>query len=115
MTKREKVYHKSNGRCWDCGESLLETDFEVDHFIPLRRDEGKEDKSLNNISNLVPSCRECNRYKTVFTIEEFRKELESQVARAYAYSKNFRFALKYNQVAIDKKPIVFYFEKEGLT
>jgi len=78
--KKSKVYQKSNGKCWYCGEKLTDevlydengkavvtiSLWHVDHLYPLSKGGGYE------IENLVPACRACNSIKSNKTLEEFR-------------------------------------------
>ena len=62
------------------------------------------------IDNLLPSCRMCNFYKSTFTLEEFRKNLETlheRLRKPFIY----RLALKYGLIEEHKKDVVFYFER----
>lgn len=45
-------------------------------------------------------------------LEDFRHELSRQVTRLHRYAQ-FQRALRYGQVEITEKPIVFYFERIG--
>lgn len=47
----------ANIRCFYCDISILEADFEMDHFIP------KADGGLDNPENLVIACVSCNHAK----------------------------------------------------
>ncbi len=96
---------------------LLGTKWQVDHIVPvIRNSNGVMTRgTLDIASNCVPSCRPCNNFKSVFTLAQFREELESQVDRARKYSVNFRMAELHGLIEIKGKPIVFYFEKEGLS
>lgn len=76
----------SNNRCFYCGKSFDYVKFEYDHFEPL---------SLNRNgqrSNIVASCKDCNRKKSDLTIENFRQKLEK----------------------IHGEKIIFFFEKYGI-
>lgn len=130
---RNEVYKKCKGHCAYCGDKIKIEDMQVDHIIPksnfnqtvknqimhpnidlkqipnFLRHLTVED--LNHIDNLNPSCRLCNNAKDSFHLKLFRVELEVQIYRARLYSRNYRFALKYNQVKETPKPIIFYFEK----
>lgn len=104
---REKIALKTNNRCAYCGEPLKKG-WHIDHIEPLTRSFKDDD------DNYIASCPQCNRFKSVYDIEEFRDELSKQSERAYKTSVNYRFALKYNQIQETKSNIIFYFEKIGL-
>jgi uncharacterized protein (TIGR02646 family) len=103
---REQVYRKCNGHCAYCGCELDYKDMQVDHVKSVFYYNG-----TNDIDNLLPSCRMCNFYKSTFTLDEFRKNLESlheRLRKPFIY----RLALKYGLITERKKDVVFYFEKE---
>ena len=90
------MYEKCNHRCAYCGCELDYKDMQVDHVEPLHRYEtayaiGEAD-FLDEIENLMPSCRQCNFYKSTFSLEDFRQ---------------------YGLVEEKMKPIRFYFEEIG--
>lgn len=70
-----------------------------------------DENDVNHIDNLYPSCRKCNNFKTSFTLEIFRSELEKQLERTKKSSSSYRRALQFGQVVETPKPIVFHFEK----
>lgn len=103
---REQIYQKYNGHCAYCGCKLEYKDMQVDHVISVYGKDGG-----NNIDNLMPACRMCNFYKSAFSIDGFRKQLETlheRLQKTFIY----RLALKYGLVEEHKKKIKFYFEKE---
>lgn len=92
--------------CPFCGGELKYKDMEVDHVIPVYGKDGG-----NGIDNLLPSCRMCNFYKSTFTLENYRKNLESlheRLQKLFIY----RMAMKYGLITEHKNKVVFYFEKE---
>jgi 5-methylcytosine-specific restriction endonuclease McrA len=110
---RGKVFNKTDRKCWYCGNPIDIKTFEVDHIQPIYR--GQEcDPELLLIDNLAPSCKPCNRFKTVFTVDEFREELELQVERGLKNSVNFRNANRFGLIKVINNPVVFYFERETL-
>jgi 5-methylcytosine-specific restriction endonuclease McrA len=103
---REQVYKKYNGHCAYCGCKLEYNDMQVDHVVSVYGNNGS-----NDIDNLMPACRMCNFYKSTFSIDVFRKHLESlyeRLRKPFIY----RLALKYGLIEEHKKKIKFYFEKE---
>lgn len=104
---REQVYRKCNGHCAYCGCKLEYKDMQVDHVKSVFYYNG-----TNDIDNLLPSCRMCNFYKSTFTLDEFRKNLETlheRLRKPFIY----RLALKYGLISEHKKDVAFYFEKEN--
>jgi len=71
MNKREKVFYKTNGICYYCGENLSFGTFHMDHIIP------KNKGGTSDINNIVPSCSDCNLRKGDLTINEFRKKIKN--------------------------------------
>lgn len=115
---REVVYNKYGGRCAYCGCTLTDK-WQVDHIEPVYRtwkDEDqfkrliKKDRGTDDISNLNPSCPRCNKWKSTFSLEQFREEIGKQVERLKRDSSAFRMALDYNLVRENKNKVVFYFE-----
>ncbi|RGJ66540.1 HNH endonuclease [Eubacterium sp. TM05-53] len=103
---REQVYQKYNGHCAYCGCELEYKDMQVDHVVSVYGNNGS-----NDIENLMPACRMCNFYKSTFSIDVFRKHLESlheRLRKPFIY----RLALKYRLISEHKNKVVFYFEKE---
>ena len=101
---REQVYNKYNGHCAYCGEAIEYKEMQVDHVVSKYWYNGVDD-----ISNYMPACRQCNFYKSTLSLEDFRKRLETITDRL----KNefiYKVALKYGLVEERKKPIKFFFE-----
>lgn len=103
---------KSGGKCWYCGCDLRGK-WHVDHCEAIYRYEDGPWKPENDtLRNMVPACPKCNLFKSVFNIEEFRHELQMQVARARRSSVNFRTAERFGQIRVIEQPIVFWFERQ---
>lgn len=108
---REQVYQKSNGHCAYCGCELEIKDMQVDHVLSVARAKWiKDELDLNNIDNLMPSCRSCNYYKDTCSIETFRKNLSTLMERVRK-QYIFRLAEKYGMVQEMNWDGKFYFEK----
>jgi len=132
-TQRELIRAKSNGVCWYCGLHLPEKGWHIDHFEPVLRtttyksksnDFGKIPSSIkkligsgmqkpqnHTLDNMVPSCAPCNLFKSVLSIEEFRREISLQVNRARKTSVNFRTAERFGLIKEITQPVVFWFEQ----
>lgn len=103
---REQVYQMFNGHCAYCGCKLEFKDMQVDHLIPVWSQNGSSE-----LENLMPACRMCNFYKSTYSLDDFRKNLETlheRLQKTFIY----RLALKYGLIEEHKKKIKFYFEKE---
>ncbi len=125
--QRRLVWAKSGGLCWYCGCDLPEKGWHVDHFLPIRRyddieineDQVRHFKNcvspeLDTFDNWVPACRPCNLFKSVYEIEDFRRQLMQQTDRARKYSVNFRNAERFGMITINPEPILFWFEQLAL-
>lgn len=111
---RQALYEKYNHRCAYCGCELEYKDMQVDHIISVYRNElHKElsEKELCDINNLLPTCRQCNFYKSDVSIEKFRKSLTDTLLPNITKTFQFRLAKKYGLVSDNSKPIKFYFEE----
>ncbi len=104
---RAEVYAKCHGRCGYCGVSLPTIQaMQVDHMHP------KQFGGKDEIGNLMPSCRPCNNYKTVFSLEEFRRMVANQIELLRRYASNYRHAERFGLVqASVPDRIVFHFER----
>lgn len=69
---------------------------QVDHFNSVYAYDGK-----NEIENYMPSCRQCNFYKSTGTIEQFRQNLKETMWEALKKTFQYRMMIKYE----------FYFEE----
>ena len=84
---------------------------QVDHVLSVARAKWiKDELDLNNIDNLMPSCRSCNYYKDTCSIETFRKNLSTLMERVRK-QYIFRLAEKYGMVQEMNWDGKFYFEK----
>ena len=72
--KRRLIWSMTEGHCFYCGDVLMVGDWEIEHRVPLSV--GGE----NDLENLVPACRKCNRTKGTRDTEEFRTYLEEYAA-----------------------------------
>ena len=104
MFDREKIKNRFGGRCAYCG-CIVDNRFHVDH-VKARYHGGSDDTE-----NLFPSCPSCNLWKKTFTIEEFRHEIEMQVARLRKHSAQFRFAERFGLIQAQASKVVFFFEQ----
>ena len=66
IKKRKKLFQRSRGRCWYCGNALDLTTFVADHVIP------KSAGGSDGLNNRVAACRPCDKAKGFNTLDEFR-------------------------------------------
>jgi 5-methylcytosine-specific restriction endonuclease McrA len=115
MTKkvdRHKIFEKFNGHCAYCGCEIEFKNMQIDHYWPKRLDYLEPLVDPDREENLMPSCRPCNIHKHAMRPEVWRKELERQVSMLLKNAQ-FKRAIRFGQIQITEKPIVFYFEKKG--
>ena len=114
---RKAIHEKFGGHCSYCGKELHIEKMQVDHFVPLFR--GWEDQILEGFGlergkdvqeNLFPSCARCNRWKSTWNIEQFRKEITLQIQRLNERSNNYRMAKDFGLVVETNKSVQFFFE-----
>jgi 5-methylcytosine-specific restriction endonuclease McrA len=110
IQKRIDVFEKYGGKCAYCGCDITIKNFQVDHVWPQHLARSTEGVDNNRLENLNPACRKCNNYKSGMKIDEFRKELQEQVARLRGNAQ-FDRAIRYRQIIIQESPIIFYFER----
>ena len=112
MTKRERrqVYDRTGGRCAYCGCDLPTKGWHLDHIKPLYRGSNPTAGGTDTADNALASCPRCNRWKGVWSVDEFRREIAVQAARLRRDSAAFRLAEDYGLIADTCKPVVFYFE-----
>lgn len=114
--KRKTVYGKYGGRCAYCGCQIIYKDMQIDHIEPIYKYEtayqtGNADW-LDDVKNLLPSCRMCNFYKSTMTIEQFRDRLQTvhdRLEKTFIY----RLAKKYGLIVEKHEKITFLFERDG--
>lgn len=90
-------------------------EMQVDHLKPVYV-HGEylgdmDSEQLNDISNFIPACRQCNLYKSTFELEEFRERLKDTMMENLRKDFRYRLAVKYGLIEEKEQPIVFYFEK----
>lgn len=103
--QRKAVYDKTGGRCAYCGCEFDIQKMQVDHIKPIYNG------GTNEIDNLLPSCRSCNHYKSTFTLEQFRENLEHIPQVLDRDNVSYRNAKRYGIIRESKEPVIFYFEK----
>lgn len=130
--QRQQVWDKSGGKCWYCGCDLPEKGWHADHLEPIIRrtmivedtsDSPYSHKSVSTgeshrpqhdkLANMVPACAPCNLFKTTFSVEFFRQEIEAQIERVRKAGSGFRIAERFGLIEAKPKSVVFWFETQG--
>lgn len=116
---RQEVYGKCDGHCAYCGVEITLKQMQVDHIEPhwhtLTEQEAQRSnikKGSHEIENLNPSCARCNKWKSTYTLEQFRNVIETSLVRLERDTPNFRLARDYGLIDLKNKPVIFFFEKE---
>lgn len=113
-TQRQTVKNRFGGRCAYCGGELGDR-FHADHTEAVYRDAyypaGMWKPENDVLEKIFPACVPCNLFKSVFSIEQFRHEIQMQTERARNTSVNFRTAERFGLVKVEARPVVFYFEQ----
>jgi len=108
---RDKIKNKFDGCCAYCGIELKKG-WHADHVNPIYRDvvDKPERAGTDTEDNMYPSCPRCNRWKSVFTVEIFRREISKQIERLRKTSPGFRLSEDYGLIKDLNNPVVFLFE-----
>lgn len=67
--ERKRIYQKTKGHCYLCGEFVDFDVFQVEHRIPLAKG------GTNDFSNLFPACNCCNSMKNSIYPEELLEKI----------------------------------------
>jgi len=117
--KRQQVYDKCDGHCAYCGVEITLKQMQVDHIQPhwhtfteQQASQSKIVKGSHDLDNLNPSCARCNKWKSTYSVEHFRKVVETSLDRLKRDTPNFRLARDYGLIEVIEKPVIFYFERK---
>jgi len=115
---RGEVYQKCGGHCAYCGVEITIKQMQVDHIVPHWHTCTDEEvkrmgrtKGGHEIDNLNPSCARCNKWKSTFSVEQFRGVVESSIQRLERDTPNFRLARDYGLLTVNENKVIFYYEK----
>ncbi|NQV40936.1 MAG: HNH endonuclease, partial [Candidatus Marinimicrobia bacterium] len=102
---RNKILAKYDSHCAYCGIHLEYDDMQVDHIVPIFRNDSEADMARMNVNrgadtieNMNPSCRSCNATKSTYSIKKFRKRLIEDVYRLRRDSSKFRILERFGVV-----------------
>lgn len=118
---REDVWLKYGKRCAYCGKEISIKEMQVDHIEPHWHTITEKDanrlkikKGSHEFDNLNPSCARCNKWKSTYSLEEFRNVIQTSIMRLERDTPNFRLSRDYGLVEVKNNPVCFYFEKKLL-
>ncbi len=116
---RQQVYDKCDGHCTYCGVEITLKQMQVDHIQPhwhtfteQQASQANIVKGSHDLDNLNPSCARCNKWKSTYSVEHFRKVVETSLDRLERDTPNFRLARDYGLIEVIEKPVIFYFEQK---
>lgn len=116
--KREAVYEKCQGHCAYCGKTISMKEMQVDHIEPhwhtLSEDQALKagiKKGSHDLENLNPACARCNKWKSTYSLETFRKVIQTSLDRLERDTPNFRLARDFGLLKTNENQVTFYFEK----
>lgn len=104
-SERQLIYNKYNGHCAYCGQVITRKTFHVDHVKCLRNG------GTDILDNMLPSCGSCNRYKSTYDLETFRRMLSKIPERLRRDSSTYKIALRFGMVEEHREPVRLYFEE----
>lgn len=111
---RVELYDKYNHRCAYCGCDLEYKDMQIDHLKSVYANTDikltMSNDEMYDINNLMPSCRQCNFYKSSMQLEDFRERLTTTMMGNLKKEFTYRLALKYGLIEEHINQIQFYFE-----
>jgi len=112
-SKRLIVWNKYGHKCAYCGKYVAYKDFQVDHYYPKRNPSIARKRlgcHVDDMRNLMPSCRRCNLYKRAYQPRRFKqlmRTLHNRIASIYIV----KVAIDYGMIKIKSFDGKFYFEK----
>ena len=110
MIDRLAVIAKFGGKCAYCGDLISVKGMHVDHHVAKERAHQHPEIDVNGIDNLFPACASCNLWKSVNSIEQFRRQIEDQLNQLKSYSQ-YKLALRYGLIEERPHKVVFHFER----
>jgi hypothetical protein len=110
---REAVYNKYGGHCAYCGKKIEYKDMQVDHLIPVQREQFKKysEEEIESFENYFCACRRCNLYKRAHSLETFRRYIEEIPKKLYRDSYIYKVGLDYGLIEAHEHKVKFYFEE----
>lgn len=111
---RMALHEKYNHKCAYCGCDLEYKDVQIDHIKSVYANTDIKrvmtDEEMYSEDNLLPTCRQCNFYKSSMDLEKFRENLTNTLMKNLQKTFQYRLALKYGLIEEHIEPVKFYFE-----
>ncbi|MBQ6995600.1 MAG: HNH endonuclease [Lachnospiraceae bacterium] len=101
--ERKRIYQKTKGHCYLCGEFVDFDVFQVEHRIPLAKG------GTNDFSNLFPACNCCNSMKNSI----YPEELLEKITQIFMYQVTKR-GNNHTKCVVAKQVITSMMEKNVL-
>lgn len=109
---RQQVFDKYGGHCAYCGCKFESTrEMQIDHIKSMFVSKIRKEEVDDSLENLMPSCRQCNFYKSAKGIESFRKILKETLSQTCRKSFQVRLAMKFGILIYKEWDGKFYFER----
>jgi 5-methylcytosine-specific restriction endonuclease McrA len=118
---RKQVWRKCDGNCAYCGKPVDfkgPKGFQVDHLSPTYwnwKDEEFEGKELkrgtDDIDNLMPACKRCNKWKSSLTLDKFRDAIRHQNDVLIRDNTGYKLLVDYGIIKHLPWDGKFYFER----
>lgn len=108
-SERHIIYRKCDGHCAYCGKKIEFKEMQVDHYFPVVLHKRYSHLNIDDTSNLMPSCRQCNHYKRGDSPDAFREKMftiHKRVAGIYI----LKVCINYGICTITPFDGAFYFE-----
>ena len=109
LTKSERnaIYLMFDRRCAYCGAKITCREMQIDHVVPLYNG------GADDIDNMLPACRSCNKYKSTMTLEKFRAAVERMPEVLNRDNATFRIAMRFGVIQPGTQKVKFYFERRN--
>jgi hypothetical protein len=109
---RQEVLEKYDNKCGYCGKDITLKSMQVDHIEPKCNVNQSNFNTINEIDNLMPTCRRCNHYKRGDNLKQFRHKMQTLHERVCSHYIG-KVALDFGIVEIKPFDGKFYFETYG--
>ncbi len=97
---RKQVFDKTGGRCIYCNTQFLneyDPRFSIEHFIPISKG------GLDQLQNVFPCCKECNRYRGNKELNDWRDRL---IEKKHSYKGLYHITNKLDLMIINVEKLM---------